>query len=187
MTGVQTCALPILPFSPMLGIQIIIANLITDIPLISLADDNVDYEDIRKPKHQNLPRLMLICLVLGLVSSSFDFIFIAINKNLPEGQIQTSWFLFSVLTELSILFSIRTRGFFLKGKSPRKNAIIFSVIALGVSVLISSYLFRYINVTTISLQQVFGMIVLALCYFVISELVKLIYYKINSSQKIVAE
>lgn len=177
----------VLPFSPMLGIQIIIANLITDIPLISLADDNVNYEDIRKPKHQNLPRLMLICLVLGLVSSSFDFIFIAINKNLPEGQIQTSWFLFSVLTELSILFSIRTKGFFLKGKSPKKNAIICSGIALGVSILISSYLFRYINITTISLTQVFGMMMLALCYFVISELVKLIYYRMNSNQKIVVE
>jgi P-type Mg2+ transporter len=170
----------VLPFNPMLGIQVILSDLITDLPLISLSDDSVNAADVRKPKHQNLPRLIIVCLTLGLVSSLFDFIFVAVNKGLPEGQIQTSWFFFSIVTELAILFSIRTRGPFFFGSKPKLRTVIYSLLALIVTVLISSYLFKFVNITTIGTQQLGMLIGLALCYFAISECVKVVYYRVYS-------
>lgn len=171
----------VLPYTPMLGIQIILSDLITDLPLISLSDDNVNLSDIRKPKHQNLPRLILICLTLGLVSSLFDFIFVAMNKGLPEGQIQTSWFMFSIVTELAILFSIRSRGVFFKETGAKPKTIVFSFIALVVTILISTVLFGYVSISTINLQQVGMLLALAFAYFVVSEFVKVVYYRVYTT------
>jgi P-type Mg2+ transporter len=167
----------ILPYTPLLGIQIIISDLITDFPLISISKDNVSKKDIRKPKHQNLTRLILICLLLGLISSLFDFIFLAINKDLPVPQIQTSWFLFSILTELVIIFSIRTKKPFFKATRPEKMIIFYSIIAFIISIFIATFAFKYINIATISMQQTFILIGLSLGYFTISEIVKVIYYR----------
>ena len=172
----------ILPFNPMLGVQVIISNLITDLPLVSLASDRVSRKDIRKPKHQNLHRLILICVLLGLVSSIFDFIFVALNRGLPVGQIQTSWFLFSIMTELAILFSIRTRGFFLLAAAPKKTTILYSILALISSIIISVYLFQFIQIETISPLQVARLAGLTVGYFAVSEAVKFVYYRIYFNQ-----
>jgi P-type Mg2+ transporter len=168
----------ILPFNPMLGIQVILSDLITDMPLISLSNDNVDPKDISKPKHQNLARLVLICFILGLISSVFDFIFLALNQSLETGQIQTSWFFFSIVTELLIIFSIRSRKFFLLATQPPKISIVYCLLAFAVSVLISTTLFSYMNITTIGLKQVGFLTALGLAYFAVSETVKVIYYKV---------
>jgi P-type Mg2+ transporter len=172
----------VLPFNPMLGIQVILSDLITDMPLISLSDDNVNKSDIRKPKHQNLPRLILVCLTLGLISSIFDFIFVALNKGLPPEQIQTSWFFFSICTELLILFSVRTRTWFFKDTGLRSNTIVYSVLAFLATILISTTLFKYMNIATIGISQVIFLAFVSVIYFCVSEIVKVIYYKIYKNQ-----
>jgi P-type Mg2+ transporter len=170
----------ILPFNPMLGLQIILSDLITDLPLISLSNDSVSKKDIRKPKHQNLTRLILVCLVLGLVSSIFDFIFIAFNKHLGEGQVQTSWFFFSICTELLILFSMRTKLAFWKGSKPKTKTVIYSFLAFLTTIVISSYLFKFIGIQTIEANQIINLCGLALSYFFVSEFVKIVYYRVYS-------
>jgi P-type Mg2+ transporter len=171
----------ILPFTPMLGIQILISNLITDIPLISLSNDTVKPRDIRKPKHQNLPRLILVCFVLGLISSIFDVIFVSANRQLPVNEIQTSWFFFSIITELLILFSVRSRGFFGFAPAPKLNTIIYSALGGIVAIFTSMYLFKVINITTIGISQIAILSGLAILYFVTSETVKVLYYRIYSN------
>jgi P-type Mg2+ transporter len=173
----------ILPYSPMLGLQVILTDLLTDLPLTSIATDNVPDEDIRRPKHQNLNRLILICLILGIISCIFDFIFLGFNIKKQEGIVQTSWFLFSILTELLVLFSIRSRLPILQSSKPQTKTIVFTIIVLILSLLIAMYGFRFINITTISGNQALILLIIAMFYFVINEIVKSIYYKMYQDQK----
>jgi Mg2+-importing ATPase len=102
----------ILPFLPMLAGQILLNNLLSDIPAIGLADDDVDAEDLEKPHRWDIRVIRHFMVTFGLVSSVFDaltfgvlwFVFQAV----PE-VFRTAWFVESLLTELLIVLVLRTR------------------------------------------------------------------------------
>jgi P-type Mg2+ transporter len=166
----------VLSFQPMLAIQVLINSLIMDLPLMTFAGDNVAPDQIRKPKHQNIIRLVLVCIIIGLVSSVFDFIFVALNRSLPDGQIQTSWFAFSGFTTICLIFSLRTKKVFWKAPKLNLNMILWSIFGVVSTIWISVIGFGYINIVVIDSTQVFKLLGLTLCYFVVSELTKKIYY-----------
>ena len=172
----------ILNFPPILAIQVLIVNLITDLPLVSVAVDNVKRNEVRKPKHQIITRLLLVTFVLGIISSIFDFIFYSFNKHLPPGQIQTSWFTFSILTELVLLFSIRTKNPFWKAASIKPNMIITTIIALIITYLLSTLGFKYMNISTIDQSQFIRIACIVFVYIITSEIVKVIYYKVYTTE-----
>jgi Mg2+-importing ATPase len=65
-------------YLPMLPVQILFGNLLSDFPLISVATDSVDIEELRKPKMYQLHNVLPLIISLALVSTIFDFIFFAI-------------------------------------------------------------------------------------------------------------
>lgn len=108
-----------LPFLPMLPKQILLTNLITDLPFLSIASDNVDEEQTREPGEWNLKMIRRFMIVFGLHSSVFDFITFYIlwfYFKLSNAAFQTGWFLESAITEVIILFIIRTGKSFVKSK-----------------------------------------------------------------------
>ena len=109
----------LLPFLPMLPKQILLTNFLTDFPYLAVASDNVDEEVLRRPGEWNMKTLRNFMIVFGIHSSLFDFItFFSLYHylGLKDTSFQTGWFLESVLTELFILFIIRTRKSFIKSK-----------------------------------------------------------------------
>ncbi len=64
-----------LDFLPMLPLQILLVNMLSDLPMISIATDTVDISQIRKPLSYNAKELALTMVLFGLLSSFFDFIF----------------------------------------------------------------------------------------------------------------
>jgi P-type Mg2+ transporter len=123
----------IFPFLPMLPTQILLENLLSDLPLISIATDTLDPEELRRPKAQKFSQIFPLIFFLALVSSLFDFIFFGIFYLQGEASIQTHWFLLSVLTELFIIFSVRTRKFFLLSKPPSPILIFLSILVFLIS------------------------------------------------------
>lgn len=97
-----------LPFLPMLPIQILLTNLLTDLPLIAIATDRVDPLELDRPRRFHVRDIVLSALVLGLVSVLFDFVFIGLYHRAAPATVQTLWFIFSILTELATIFIIRT-------------------------------------------------------------------------------
>src|SRR5262249_46311643 len=59
----------LLPFLPMLPQQILLTNFMTDFPYITVADDNVDEEELAAPKKWNIGQLKNFMIVFGLHSS----------------------------------------------------------------------------------------------------------------------
>lgn len=101
----------LLPFLPMLPKQILLVNFLTDFPYLSLSNDRVDEEQLAKPNKWNLGLIQKFMIVFGLHSSVFDlitFYYLFFFLREKESAFQTGWFLESVVTELLILFIIRS-------------------------------------------------------------------------------
>ena len=67
----------ILPFLPMLPIQILLNNLLYDLSEVPIPMDDVDEELMAQPRHWDIRFIRNFMLVLGPVSSLFDFLLLA--------------------------------------------------------------------------------------------------------------
>lgn len=109
----------LLPFLPMLPKQILLTNFITDFPYLTIASDNVDQEQLARPGRWNIKMIRNYMIIFGIHSSLFDlmtFLTLLYVLKVKEAGFQTAWFVESILTELFILFIIRTHQSFLKSK-----------------------------------------------------------------------
>lgn len=101
-----------LPFLPLLPKQILLTNLLTDIPEMTIATDRVDHELIDRPRRWNIAFIRKFMLTFGLVSSVFDYLtfgaLLLILNASPE-QFRTGWFVESVISASAIVLVIRTR------------------------------------------------------------------------------
>ncbi|MGB9598534.1 MAG: cation-translocating P-type ATPase [Minisyncoccales bacterium] len=169
----------IFPFLPMLPTQVLLLNLLSDLPLVSIATDTLDAEELRKPKAQKFSQIFPYIFFLALVSSLFDFIFFGIFYPQGEKSIQTHWFLLSVLTELMIIFSVRTRKFFMFSKAPSPILISLSILVwlFSFSLPFTSFGKKYFHFITPTLQTILIIISLSLAYLVVNEIVKNLYFR----------
>ena len=167
-----------IPFLPMLPIQILLVNLLSDFPLIAVATDRVDAEELKKPKLYQLNQVILLIFLLGFVSTIFDFIFFGIFHKTNPSLLQTLWFIESILTEILLIFSIRTRHFFLNTKRPSYYLMFFSILTFIVTIFlpftnVGKELFHF---TSPPISGILIVLMLLVSYFIVSELVKLVYF-----------
>lgn len=106
MAGVST----FLSFLPMLPKQILLTNLLTDMPEMTIATDNVDKEMISKPHRFNMKFIRKFMIVFGLLSSVADYATfgILIYFGSTPDQFRTGWFIESVFSASFIVLAIRT-------------------------------------------------------------------------------
>jgi len=122
-----------LPFLPLLAGQILLNNLLSDIPAIGIADDAVDSELIGRPQRWNMRFIGRFMVEFGIVSSLFDFLtFGALLLVFRSGPalFRTGWFVESLLTELVIALVVRTRRPFFRSRPGR--LLLWSTLALVV-------------------------------------------------------
>jgi Mg2+-importing ATPase len=103
----------ILPFLPMRPVQVLLNNLLYDLSELGLPFDRVDEEALRHPVRWDLGRIVRFMLVLGPISSLFDFLTFGALLVLfacDEKAFQTGWFVESLLTQVLVIFVIRTGG-----------------------------------------------------------------------------
>ncbi len=93
---------------PMLPIQILLNNLLTDVPLIFLITDHLAKEQYEKPIENIAGYFFKTIFAFGLISSAFDIAYFYMFKDLSLEVLRTGWFIFSVACELALVFSLRT-------------------------------------------------------------------------------
>jgi P-type Mg2+ transporter len=101
-----------LPFLPLLPKQILLTNLLTDFPEMTIASDRVDREFIDQPHRWNIRFIRQFMLVFGALSSIFDYLtfgaLLFILHATPD-QFRTGWFIESVISASMIVLVVRTR------------------------------------------------------------------------------
>jgi Mg2+-importing ATPase len=102
----------VLPFLPLLPLQILLNNLLYDLSEIGIPFDSVDSEDTARPHAWDMAAILRFTIVMGVVSSLFDaatFLILLKGFGADAAQFQTGWFLESIATQILVIFLIRTR------------------------------------------------------------------------------
>jgi len=103
----------VLPFLPMLPIQILLNNFLYDVSEIPIPLDRVDPEFLERPRRWGVSEIRNFMLVIGPVSSIFDFLtFFLLLRVFHAGEalFHTGWFVESLASQVLVIFVIRTRG-----------------------------------------------------------------------------
>lgn len=101
-----------LPFLPMLPTQILLNNFLYDASEVPIPMDQVDEEFLREPRRWDMAFIRNFMLVIGPVSSLFDFLtfyLLLVVFKADESLFQTGWFVESLATQVLVIFVIRTR------------------------------------------------------------------------------
>lgn len=170
----------LLPFLPMLPKQILLTNFITDFPYLSVASDNVDPEQLDRPGKWNLKFIRNYMLIFGLHSSLFDvitFVTLFFILKVKESAFQTAWFIESVLTELFILFIIRTHKNFFKSK-PGKYLFILSIAGFIVTLGLPYMPFAEdIGLNPLPFINITAMLLIVVVYIITADILKVWFFK----------
>jgi Mg2+-importing ATPase len=168
-----------LPFLPLLPKQILLMNLMTDFPEMTIATDSVDEEMVDYPRRWDIKAIRKFMVTFGIVSSVFDFItfgLLLLVLHATQVQFRTGWFLESVISASLIVLVIRSRKPFFKSR-PGKYLLI-STLSVFAATLIVPYsplaaLFGF-SPLPVSFLLFIGLIVLF--YIVTAEITKKIFY-----------
>ncbi|MBI2103343.1 magnesium-translocating P-type ATPase [Candidatus Woesearchaeota archaeon] len=170
-----------LRFIPLLPSQILLANFLTDFPMLTLSKDRVDEELLHKPRRWNIKFISKFMYLFGIISSFFDLLFIVplilVFKVTPE-LFRTAWFTLSILTELVGTFTIRTRKAFYRSK-PSLWFVGMSIFTVALTVLIitsrwGNKIFSFVRIPPAILLYCFGVLTL---YVIALEIAKRKFYK----------
>ena len=99
-------------FLPLLPDQVLLLNVLADLPMLAIVTDKVAFDDLATPRRWDVRRLMELAVFLGLVNALFAFALLRFLGGRSPEVVQTAWFLFLGSTALFILFAVRTRGWF---------------------------------------------------------------------------
>ena len=127
-----------LPFLPMLPVQILLNNLLYDVSELPIPLDRVDDDYLSRPRHWDMNYIRNFMLIIGPVSSIFDFLTFYIMLKLfhaGEALFHTGWFIESMATQVLVIFIIRTRKNPFKS-SPNPWLIVCSLTVVAVAALL---------------------------------------------------
>jgi P-type Mg2+ transporter len=101
----------VLPFLPMLPLQILLNNFLYDLAQVAIPSDRVDRTWQRKPRRWDVAFIRRYMLTIGPISSVFDLITFAVMLavfHANEPLFRTGWFVESLATQTLVIFVIRT-------------------------------------------------------------------------------
>ena len=125
-----------LPFLPMLPMQILLNNLLYDVSEIPIPLDRVDDDYLSHPRHWDMNFIRNFMLVIGPVSSVFDFLtFYVMLTVFHAGRDAVPYRLVhrvAMATQVLVIFIIRTRGNPLKSRAHPLLTPSLAVVAVAV-------------------------------------------------------
>lgn len=176
-----------LPFLPLLPIQMLFQDFIYDFSQIGIPYDNVDKEFITFPKKWNTKGIAKFMIVMGITSSIIDVLafltfwhLLGYNSIDKESYFQTAWFITSLITELMIIYNVRTsKDIF----NSRPSKVLLSLTLLSsILTIVTPILFHNIlsfHFEILNIKFYLYLLSLVILYVLIVSIVKRIYIKKN--------
>jgi Mg2+-importing ATPase len=122
-----------LAYLPLLPKQVLLMNLLTDLPEMTIATDAVDPEMVEKPRRWDIGFIRRFMIVFGVISSAFDFLtfgVLILILHAEEAEFRTGWFVESVISSVLIVLVVRTRRPFYRSR-PARPLIIATLAVVG--------------------------------------------------------
>jgi Mg2+-importing ATPase len=169
-----------LPFLPMLPKQILLTNLLTDFPEMTIATDNVDDEMINYPRRWDIKAIRKFMITFGIVSSVFDFLtfgLLLLVLHATQVQFRTGWFIESVISASIIVLVIRSRKPFFRSK-PGKHLLIATLSIVVVTLILPfTPLAGIFGFSPLPLPFLMLIGLTVLFYIFTTEIVKKVFYR----------
>src|SRR6266851_3099715 len=170
----------LLPFIPMAPLQVLTNNLLYDFSQVPIPTDNIDPEQITRPRPWDIGEIARFILAIGPISSIFDYTTFAVmyfvfRANTPAhaALFQTGWFVESLMTQTLIIHVIRTSKIpFLQSRpSWPLVAATVAIMAIGVWLPVSPFASA---LGFVALPPLYWpiLVVTLLCYLALTQLVK---------------
>jgi Mg2+-importing ATPase len=174
----------VLPFMPLTAGQILLNNLLSDIPAVGLAGDSVDVELVARPRRWDMRFIGRFMVEFGLLSSLFDLLTFAVLLVVFSAgvtQFRTAWFVESLLTELLVALVVRTRRSILRSRPGR--VLLGSTVALVVVALGLPYLpgIGALGFEPLPASLVATLVVIAVLYVMAAERLKRWFYRLGDA------
>jgi Mg2+-importing ATPase len=173
-----------LPFLPLLPTQILLTNLLTDFPELTIATDSVDIEFTEKPRRWDLKFIQRFMLAFGLLSSVFDYATfgaLLLVFRASTVQFRTGWFLESVISASLIVLVVRTRRMFFKSR-PGKYLLAATLTIVAVTLALPfSPLAALFHLEPLPLPFFLLIGIIVLLYVTGAEITKRMFYKWTST------
>ncbi|MEP6926363.1 MAG: cation transporting ATPase C-terminal domain-containing protein, partial [Ginsengibacter sp.] len=143
-------------------------------------NDAVDDDWISKPRKWDMKFIKRFMLMLGILSSVFDYLtfgLLLLLVKAGETEFQTGWFIESVVSASLIVLVVRTHKSFIKNK-PGKYLLGSTLLIAIISLLFT--LLRFAHVLGFSNWPVkfyIAMLAVVMTYIVLAEIIKRSFYK----------
>jgi Mg2+-importing ATPase len=169
-----------LPFLPLLPKQILLTNLLTDFPEMTIATDNVDKEMVERPRRWDIKFIRNFMMIFGIVSSVFDYLtfgVLLLILHATTDQFRTGWFLESVISASSVVLVVRSRKPFFKSR-PGKYLLIATLMIVGVTLIFPYTPFgKTFGFSPLPISFLLFMGVIVILYIIAAEIAKRVFYK----------
>ena len=165
-------------FLPLLPKQILLINVLSDLPAMAIATDRLDPELVVTPRRWDTRSIRRFMIAFGVVSSVFDYLTFGVLLFLavPMAVFRTAWFIESVLSEILILLVIRTRRPFFRSRigtallsasiavsfltvalpySPFANVLGFAPLSLALALMVFGIVALYVVAAEVSKRAMF--------------------------------
>lgn len=170
----------ILPFLPMMPLQLLVQNLLYDISQITIPFDNVDRDFLQKPHKWDPGGIARFMIFIGPISSIFDYSTFAVlwyvfkaNSVDTQGLFQTGWFVEGLLSQTFIVHMIRTRKIPFIQSIASLPLILTTIIVMAVGIYIP-YTFVGTTLAMVPLpgNYYYWLLATLICYCALVQLVK---------------
>jgi calcium-translocating P-type ATPase len=162
------------PVLPLLPTQVLLENIMTDVPMISLVGDKISPEEEKRPVRQNIKKLAVNSAILGLALLLTQFVFYKLYFHLPVDLFRTLWLMEVILFEFMLIFSLRTNQFFWRAKMINlKQMMFFLSIILAILVLpYVSPLNHWFHLVPYNLMYLPQIVIFVIIGLIITEIMK---------------
>ncbi len=175
----------LLPFLPMLPLQLLAQNLLYDLSQTAIPFDSMDAEYLAKPRKWEARDIGRFMLFIGPISSLFDYTTFALmwfvfRANAPEHQslFQSGWFIEGLLSQTLIVHMIRTAKVpFLQSRAaPPLLLLTVAIMAVGICIPFSP-LAGYLGMSPLPTAYFFWLAATLLVYSALTQAIKALYIR----------
>ncbi len=167
---------PLLAFLPLTATQILLNNLLSDLPALAISTDRVDAQALRRPLRWHMREVRRFMMTFGLVSSAFDLLtFVLLLHVFDAGPalFHSGWFVVSLLTELAVVMVLRTRGAVWRSRPSSLLVATTAVVALvALALPFTGPIASALGLVPLPASMVAMLIAVTLAYVATTELVK---------------
>jgi Mg2+-importing ATPase len=169
-----------LSYLPLLPKQVLLMNLLTDLPEMTIATDAVDPEMVERPRRWDIGFIRRFMIIFGVISSAFDFLtfgVLLLVLDAKEAELRTGWFVESVVSSALIVLVVRTGRPFYRSR-PSRPLLIATTAVVGLTLLLPySPLAALLGFVPLPPLFLVAVVPIVLLYVVAAEAAKSIFYR----------